>query len=147
MGAFNATVAEELKQLKFTDLVFNLKFYQFLDDPTQAIDISRHGHRLQSCAQGVDTHSEQNCERAVFMVPSMGLLQGTDLMRRADHSEAEAYVAEGTQGYVLRYQQGSQSDYNTARDCRVYSFLPAAFRLCIRNSAENILDTRKFSHG
>jgi hypothetical protein len=146
LGSLNATATASL--FPVTDFLFGASFTLFLLDSNHAIDITPTASREKSCARGIDISAGQTCEQAIYMPAGIDQIS-SQLAVVADSPNADAWVAEDHQGYVLRFDEGNRSvEFDESTDCRLYeterlSTNLGAILLCVRNSAANVLEARE----
>ena len=147
LGPINATTVAPLAPL--TDIYFGASFTTFLLDPNRAIDITPAAKRQKSCSLGIDVGSRQTCEQVVFLAGGLELVS-SNVATVDDHPEAQAWVAEGHQGYMLTFTEGNKLwEFQNGTECRVYhtellGLTAGAFRICVKNAASNVIQARKF---
>lgn len=145
LGPLNATIATALSPL--TDVLFGAGFTMFLMDSNHAIDITPVASRRRSCSQGIDVRGGQTCERVVFLVAGLDQVAPQAAMATG-FPEADTWVIEDTQGYVLNFTEGNRNwGFDNATECRVYHTAAlattiGAIRLCVKNTAPNNLQAR-----
>lgn len=133
-----------------TDVLMGASFSTFLMDPNRAVDITPNSIRERSCSQGIDVRGGQTCEQVVFLAAGIDQV-GADLATVATFPDADAWLAEDHQGYVLHFTEGNRNwQFDNATDCRVYqtqmlTTTLGAFMLCSKNSSPNTLQARKSS--
>ena len=140
MRPFNASIAQQLAPV--TDLLF-AKLGNLLTDSTRAVDLTPTVGPAKSCVQGIATRRGQTCERVVF-VPGGIDLMAVQLESDDDLPEADVYLTQNQQGYVFKFEGvGSEWRSDSTSTCRVYGG-QAGFRLCLKNSAEDLIYASKY---
>jgi hypothetical protein len=140
----NTSVAYSLSPL--TDILLGATFSQFLDDPTHAVDISSHS-RSRLCSLGANVQDRQACERAVYL--TAGQEQLAAQITTDAHPQADAWLVEDHQGYILRFTEGDNSwEFDNDTECRTYhtevlTTTLGAFMLCVKNVAPNQIRASK----
>ena len=146
LGPINTTVAQQLSPL--TDVFFGAGFSQFLLDPNHAIDITPAASLQKSCSQGIDVRGGQTCERVVFLAAGIDQV-ANKVATYANFPEADAWLVEDHQGYVLHYTEGNRNwSFDNDTECRVYytkllTTTIGAFMICVKNTTPNQLQARK----
>ncbi|KIW89243.1 uncharacterized protein Z519_10096 [Cladophialophora bantiana CBS 173.52] len=144
LGSLNTSVAVTLSP--FTDILLGATFSQFLNDPSRAVDITPDASRRRSCALGVDVRGGQTCERAVYL--AAGQEEIAAQVTTDAHPQADSWLVEDHQGYVLRFTEGDHGwAFDNGTECRTYytealTSTLGAFRLCAKNVAPNQIHAR-----
>ncbi|EXJ73486.1 uncharacterized protein A1O5_03247 [Cladophialophora psammophila CBS 110553] len=146
LGSLNTSVAVTLSP--FTDILLGATFSQFLDDPSRAVDITPDASRRRSCAFGADVRGGQTCERAVYL--AAGQEEIAAQVTTDAHPQADAWLVEDHQGYVLRFTEGDHTSswtFDNGTECRTYytealTSTLGAFRFCAKNVATNQIQAR-----
>jgi hypothetical protein len=148
LGPPNATVAKTFSLL--TDTLFGAGFTQFLLDPNRAVDITPAAIQRKSCSQGIDVRGGQTCERSVFLAAGIDLVASV-LVTSTTFPEADVWLVENHQGYVLHFTEGNRNwKFDNATECRVYHTMAlkhslGSFMMCVKNSTPNNLQARECS--
>ncbi|KIW67244.1 hypothetical protein PV04_06509 [Phialophora macrospora] len=144
LGSMNTSVATSLSP--FTDILLGASFSGFLDDPSHAIDITPDASRSRSCSLDADVRGKQVCERAVYL--AAGQEQLAAQVTTQAHPQADAWLVETHQGYVLRFSEGNSSwEFANDTECRTYytevlTTNLGAFMLCLKNVAPHQIQAR-----
>jgi hypothetical protein len=148
LGPMNVTVAAQLSMI--TDVLFGVAFTMFLMDSGHAIDITPAASREKSCSQGIDVRGGQTCEQVVYL--AAGIDQAPEIATATTFPNADVWLAEEHQGYVLHFTEGNRNwEFDNATECRVYrtqmiTKTLGAFMMCSKNTTPNNLQARKSSH-
>jgi hypothetical protein len=132
-------------------VLFGAGFTQFLLDSNHVVDITDAASLQRSCSQGIDVRGGQTCERTVFLVAGIDQV-ASDVATVSDFPEADVWLVEDIQGYVLHFAEGNRNwRFDNATECRVYyttvlTTTLGAFMMCVKNTAPNQLQARECSH-
>ena len=135
IGDFNASLANFWAPM--TDMLFSIRFNEFLTDQTRSIDITTRNN-LMICAAG------DKCNQTFFVPGGIENLSAS-LINHSESVAAEAFTAVGQQGFIFDFQSPAQNvKFDEARDCHIYTFRVAAWALCLSNIKSNELAASKF---
>lgn len=138
MTPFNASLAKNATIV--ADQLLQAQQSGFLSNPSRAVDITPKSLRSIPCSQGPNSPSDQSCERTFFL-PGGVEFAAPRFHKTRESFGADVFLAKEQQGYLLNYRElGSRWHVDDAAGCQVYGFPFAAFHLCLKNVAENIVD-------
>lgn len=138
MRPFNASLAKNV--FLVADEILQAQSDMFLSDPSHAIDITPGPLRSVPCTKGPSSHSGQSCERTFFMPGGVELAAPT-VNNDEGLLETDVFLAQNQQGYLLHFQEGDKQWLSgETANCEVYGFPFGAYRLCLENAADNVLD-------
>jgi hypothetical protein len=134
VGNFNATLVDLWAPL--TDMLFSIRFNEFLNDPTRSLEITDRVS-MTKCATGAA------CNQTYFVPGGIENLSAR-LIDEPEYSAAEAFTAIGQQGFIFDFQTpGPRPAFNDARDCRIHSFGIGSWALCLSNTRDNEIAASK----
>jgi hypothetical protein len=143
MTPFNGSLAKNVSIV--ADQIIQAQLMMFLVDPSRAVDITDPARRIDSCSYGPSAYTGVPCERSFFMAGVEFTPRFLEYTKSATNV-AEVILATNQQGYVLDYKEyPGNLEFDLETECQIYGFPFAAFHLCLRNIAENILHARKCS--
>ena len=78
------------------------------------------------------------------MPGGLQLAAPTQVDRKYRALDSNAFLAKAQQSYVLNFKEGDDTWEFRQDECQVYGFSFAAFNLCLKNAADNVLQARQF---
>lgn len=141
MSPFNASLAKNISVI--SDQILIAEMFSFLSHPARTINITPGPLRSIQCSRGPESQGGQICERT-FFIPGGAELAGVTVYDDFKSTQSDVFLAQHQQGYLLHFQESD--DWwraGEAASCQAYGFAFAAFQLCLRNRAENVLDARE----
>jgi hypothetical protein len=142
MGPFNATVATQLGIMQ--DLLLNRDYMLFLTDASRCVDVSPGRSNHQKCAKGLSIDGNQTCTRTVSLNGALELVDSVLTSHLNDNPNADVFLSENQQVYLLEYTEGVAHSYNDVTDCRVFTSAITSYKLCIADIAPSTVVARKF---
>jgi len=138
MTQFNSSLARNVSVV--ADQLIQAQLDMFLADTSRAVDITPPNLRTVPCILAPGQITGIPCERTYFMAG----VEFTPRVLDNGTTDEQVILAKDQQGYILNYkEQPGDMEFDLETECEVYGFPFAAFNLCMRNAADNILHARK----
>lgn len=141
MTPFNGSLARNISLIG--DQLSQAQLFMFLTDPSRALEITPSSVRSVPCTHGPNAQLGQSCNRT-FFIPGGVEFASPMVLDNVGPSDTDVFLVKDQQSYVLDFSEGDQRwPYDATTDCQVHGFPFAAFQLCLKNAADNVLDARE----